>query len=59
MVALLVVVLIIAFITADVLIRLVARRLSETKVKKQREEALHVGLKLEFADEAKSLKECN
>src|SRR3990172_5980230 len=56
MVALLVIFMIIAFITADVLVRIVAQRLHASKLRKERAAALDVGLNLDFTDEAKSLK---
>lgn len=56
MVPLVVILVIIAFITADVVIRIVMQRMQEAKVKQERMEALDKGLKLDFADEAKTLK---
>ena len=56
MVALLVILMIIAFITADVAVRYLAQKRQEKKLRQEREEALDIGLKLEFTDEAKSLK---
>ncbi len=56
MVALMVVFMFVAFITADVLVRYATRRWHERGVRLQREEALDIGLKLEYTDEAKSLK---
>lgn len=47
---------IIIFIIADILIRMVAKRLHEKKVKQEREQVLHESLKLDFSREAKSLK---
>ena len=56
MVALGVILMIVAFITADVIIRVLMKRMEEEKLKKQRLEALDIGLKLDFANEAKTLK---
>lgn len=47
---------IIIFIIADILIRMVAKRLHEKKLKQEREQVLHESLKLDFSREAKSLK---
>ncbi len=56
MVALLVILMIIAFITADVAVRYLSQKRQEKKLRQEREEALDIGLKLEFTDEARSLK---
>jgi CheY-like chemotaxis protein len=56
MVVLIVLVTFVVFVLVDLFLRLTLKRLEEAKVKKAREEALAVGLRLEFADEAKSLK---
>lgn len=56
MVVLIVVFMIVAFITADVLVRLFTQRMREKKLKEQREEALDIGLRLDYAEEAPSLK---
>lgn len=53
---LLFVIAVIVFILADILIRVVSRRLQESKIRKERENALSVGLTLDFTREAKSLK---
>ena len=47
---------VILFIVADILIRYVLKESKEKKLKKQREEALSVSLRLDFSKEAKSLK---
>jgi len=52
----LLIVAVIIFIIADLLIRMVGRRLTEKKVKKEREIILQESLKLDFTNEAKSLK---
>jgi CheY-like chemotaxis protein len=46
----------IVFIIADILIRLIAKKMSEKKILKEREEALKVSLDLDFSSEAKTLK---
>ncbi len=56
MVPLLVVSMILAFIVIDLSIRMVSRRLRETKERKERLAALDIGLRLDFTHEAKSLK---
>jgi CheY-like chemotaxis protein len=56
MVALLVIFMILAFITADVLVRVVTQKIREAKIQKERAEALDIGLRLEYTDEAKTLK---
>lgn len=56
MVAILVIFMIVAFITADVVVRMVSQRMKEARIRKQRAEALDIGLKLEYTDEANSLK---
>ncbi|HEX9652413.1 MAG TPA: response regulator [bacterium] len=56
MVALLVIFMILAFITADVLVRMVTQKMREAKLQKERAAALDIGLRLEYSDEAKSLK---
>lgn len=47
---------IIIFIIADVIIRMVGKRLTEKKLKKEREVVLQESLKLDFTSEAKTLK---
>jgi CheY-like chemotaxis protein len=47
---------IIIFIIADILIRMIGKRLTETKLKKEREIVLQDSLKLDFTNEAKTLK---
>jgi CheY-like chemotaxis protein len=56
MVVLIVLVTFVVFVLVDLFLRMTLKKLEEAKVKKAREEALAVGLRLEFADEAKSLK---
>ena len=53
---LLFVIAVIVFVIADILIRVVSRRMQESKLRKERESALSVSLSLDFAREAKSLK---
>ncbi len=56
MVALIVVLTIVVFFIVDLVLRITMQKMREVKIKRQREEALNVGLKLDFTDEAKSLK---
>lgn len=56
MVIILMVSMLVAFIVIDVVIRVVWRRIREAKERKQRLAALDIGLRLDFANEAKSLK---
>jgi len=44
------------FIVIDILLRLLIRRVDRARLRKQRKEALDVGLKLQISEEAKSLK---
>jgi CheY-like chemotaxis protein len=56
MVLLIVVVTIIVFILVDFSLRVYFQNRQQLKLKKEREEALDIGLKLDFSEEAKSLK---
>ncbi len=56
MVALIVIVTIIVFVIVDFALRQIMQKMQATKVSKARAEALDIGLKLDFAQEAKSLK---
>ena len=56
MVPLIVLLTVVIFIVVDLALRLTLRRLEERRLLKKRQEALDVGLRLEFADEAVSLK---
>jgi CheY-like chemotaxis protein len=47
---------VIAFVSIDLLMRLVLRKREEVRLQKERQEALDLSLRLEFADEAASLK---
>ncbi len=47
---------VIIFIIADILIRMIGKRLTEQKQKKEREQVLQESLKLDFTTEAKTLK---
>lgn len=47
---------IIIFIIADILIRMITKRMTEQKLKKERETVLQESLKLDFTNEAKTLK---
>jgi CheY-like chemotaxis protein len=53
---LLFVIAVIVFVVADILIRVVSRRLQENKLRKERETVLSESLRLDFTREAKSLK---
>lgn len=55
-VASIVVTTIIVFIVVDILLRILLRRMREARVRKEREQALDIGLKLDVSDEALSLK---
>lgn len=56
MVVLIVLVTFVVFVLVDLLLRLTLKRLEEQKIRRAREQALEVGLKLNFTDEANSLK---
>ena len=56
MVFLIVVVTIIVFIIVDFALRVYFQRRQEVQLKREREQALDIGLKLDFSEEAKSLK---
>lgn len=56
MVLLIVVVTVIVFIIVDFSLRVYFQRKQELKLRKEREEALDIGLKLDFSEEAKTLK---
>jgi CheY-like chemotaxis protein len=56
MVPLIVLLTVVIFIVVDLVLRLSLRRLEERRLHRKRQEALDVGLRLEFADEAASLK---
>ena len=47
---------VIVFIIADILIRMISKRLTEKKLKKEREIVLQESLRLDFTNEAKTLK---
>jgi CheY-like chemotaxis protein len=56
MVILIVLVTIVIFIVVDVMLRTAVKRREERKIRQEREEALDTGLRLEYTDEAESLK---
>ncbi|MGA7306922.1 MAG: response regulator [Rhodothermales bacterium] len=56
MVPLLVILTIVVFAIVDIATRLTIRRFQETKRRRQRQEALDIGLRLDYTDEATSLK---
>jgi CheY-like chemotaxis protein len=55
-VALIVVITIVAFIVVDLLLRMLLKRMTEARLKSEREHALDAGLKLDVSEEAPSLK---
>ena len=56
MVILMVAITVVIFVVVDLALRLALKKIEEGKVRQQRQRALDIGLRLEFADEAKSLK---
>jgi len=56
MVVLIVVVTVAVFFIVDLLLRLSMKRIEERKIRREREKALEVGLRLDYTDEARSLK---
>ncbi len=56
MTALFVVLLVVAFVLVDVLVRVVSQRWSDARARREREALLHTSLRLDFTHEAKSLK---
>lgn len=56
MVPIIVLLTVVIFIVVDIALRLILRRLAERRLLKRRQEALDEGVRLEFADEATSLK---
>ena len=56
MVLLVVLLTIVAFVAADLTLRMILKRIDQARAKKERLEALDVGLKIEIAEEAHSLK---
>lgn len=56
MVVLFLILTVIIFIVADAVLRIVLKKMEQSKIKKEREEALDIGLRLDFTEEAKSLK---
>lgn len=56
MVAIIVVLTVVVFIIVDTLLRLLMQKMQAAKIKKERKEALEISLRLDFTDEAKSLK---
>ena len=55
-VALIVITTIIAFIVVDLVLRMLLKRMTDTRLKREREHALDVGLKLDVSEEASTLK---
>ncbi len=56
MVVLIIVLTVIVFFIVDFALRMTMKKMQESKLKKDRERSLDIGLKLDFDDEAKSLK---
>ena len=56
MVVLIVILTMISFIVVDLVLRIVMKKIHESKIKKEREKALDIGIRLDFTDVAKSLK---
>lgn len=56
MVPIIVLVTVIIFIIVDAILRITMKRIEEAKIRKKREEALDIGLRLDFSEETKSLK---
>jgi len=56
MVILMVLVTVAIFAVVDITLRLAMRRMEESRARRERKQALDIGLKLEFADQPKSLK---
>ncbi len=56
MVILMVALTVVIFVVVDLALRLTLKRIEEGKIRKERQRALDIGLRLEFADEATSLK---
>ncbi len=55
-VALIVVTTIVVFVLVDILLRILLKRVREARIKRAREQALDIGLKLDVSEEARSLK---
>jgi len=55
-VALIVVITIIMFVVVDLVLRMLLRRMTDARLKKEREHALDIGLKLDVSEEAETLK---
>lgn len=56
MVALLIIITIVIFVIVDLLLRLILKKAQKAKIKKARKEALEVNLRLDYSEEAPSLK---
>lgn len=56
MVAGMVILTVVAFVVVDLIIRFVLKRVNTARMRKQREEALETGLRLDYSEEAPSLK---
>ena len=56
MVVLIVILTVVVFIIVDLALRFLMKRIQEAKIRKEREKALDIGLKLDYTDDTKSLK---
>lgn len=56
MVVLIVILTVVVFVLVDLALRFLMKRIQESKIRKEREKALDIGLRLEFTEEAISLK---
>ena len=56
MIILIVILTIIVFIMVDLILRTIMKRIHKTRLNKERQDALDIGLKLDFTEEAQSLK---
>jgi len=56
MTALLIVLMLVAFVLLDMIVRRVGRRMEETRIRREREKALDTAVRLDFTHDAKSLK---
>lgn len=56
MVPIIVILTFVVFVLVDVGLRLILKRLAQARLRRERQQALDIGLRLEFADEARSLR---
>jgi len=55
-VALIIITTIVVFVAVDILLRILLKRMREARIRKEREQALDIGLKLDVSEEAQTLK---